>query len=173
VPKKAKVSHINTDIRELPNYLSVAELLENEANRFFPGKTEWRQRLCYTMLKWAEKPDSYYVSDFIHIKGMSWQGFHDWVDKYPDIAETYTAMKQQLGIRLAKGALLNKFNVGVAFRKMHRLDPEAIDDDAYHAALAAKKDGDKQASTFNIIMGDPKVQTAGDLKKEVDDINSK
>jgi len=29
--------------------------MSDTSNNFYPSKSQWRERLCYTMLEWAEK----------------------------------------------------------------------------------------------------------------------
>lgn len=159
VIKKAasKIVNHSVESREIANSHSWHDAIDKEAFIFFPSKHQWREKLIYTMEKFAELDSTLTVLQFTHKYKIPYQTLVTWVNKYPDIKEAYTLMKSAMAMRRQVGAIENKLNMAAAYKDMHRYDPDwGKEVDQYHAAL--KKEEDKQAHTFVVNLGRPQVQ---------------
>lgn len=153
----SKITNHSVTSSEIANSHSWYDAIDKEAFIFFPSKHEWRQKLIYTMEKFSESPDSLTVLQFTHRYKIPYQTLVGWLAKYPDLKEAYGLMKSSMAMRRQVGAIKNDLNMAAAYKDMHRYDPTwGKEVDQYHADL--KKEEEKQAHTFVVNVGRPKVQ---------------
>jgi len=146
----SKIDHSKTELRELSKTRTTADHIRNEAYMFFPDRDSWREQLIYTLYRWAEleqvdykdKPINVDLVQFCMEYRISRSSLYGWAEQYPDIKKALDEVKLILACRRRIGALTKNFDKDVAFRDMHKYDPEWIDIDKYHAAL--KKDEEVQ-----------------------------
>ena len=119
----------------------------------FPGKTECRERLCYTLMLWAGQDDALDIQQFSDFYGIDRDILRRWAIKYPeDIGVAFKNAKLTLGLRKRLGALKRTYDASIAFKDMHVLDSDYLEINAYHAALKSGEDRDGQV--FNITLPD-------------------
>lgn len=120
---------------ELSNSRTFMDFLDEEALQYFPGKDDWRKRLCYTMLLWAEKSTSLDIVQFYIAYKIPKHTMWDWCVKYPDIAAAYKQMKYILGCNRRVGTMTKKLDGNFAYKDMHILDDEWDGINKYNASL--------------------------------------
>ena len=139
--KVIKKTNISTDsVKEsktsnsmlLSENVSWADFMEGDAQRFFPGKDQWRRRLIHTLLTWADQEDSLELMQFCVKYKIPYRTFHNWLDRFPDLKEVFDQVKLMLGSRRRVGATHNKYNLTMILRDLHHYDPGEIDINAYN-----------------------------------------
>lgn len=136
----AKRSNPNTPPVELPKDCSYLEYLKEDAFRFFPGKQEWRSRVCASLYSFPEEKDEFKmpvveVMQFCELYKIPYTTLLMWVNMYDDISHAYKYMKLRLASRRRIGALHRRYDKDVVFKDLHNYDPEWDAVNKYHAAL--------------------------------------
>jgi hypothetical protein len=157
----SKTINNSTDIQLLTTSGTWCEYLNEDAFMMFPGKDDWRKRFMYTLLEWASKEDSLEITDFAIAMKMRRRTLYKWAEEYEDIKDALDNARLIIGSRRRKGALTRKFDKDVAFKDMHKYDPEWIEINKYHSEM--RKDEDKQAHTFIINDIKPRIVTKEEM----------
>lgn len=132
--------------------VSWMDLKKSEAYMNYPQKDDWRNRFIYTLFQWGEREDSLFIEDFCLAYKIPRRYIYRWSNAYEDIKEALEDIKIFIGSRRRKGALLNKFNYGAAYRDMHLYDPDwGPQVDKYHADLKIE-DEKKNAGTKIVVV---------------------
>ncbi len=163
-----KITKRNTDVNEISNGRTWMDFLDKETLQLYPGRDDWRKRLIYTMLKWAENKKSIEVLQFCMKYKIPRQTLYDWTKQYPDIGEAYQNMKLLISCNRKVRSMEKELDKDSAYRDMHVLDPEWHDVNKYHSEL--KKDEGSTASTFNIHLHKPDVDNAEELKRKIENV---
>jgi len=109
--------------------------MSDTSNNFYPSKTQWRERLRYSMLEWSEKESSLEVEQFCIEYKIPKRTLYHWAKQYDDIRQTIDDVKIIIASRRRVFSMTNKINGNYAYRDMHRLDPSWVEVDQYHANL--------------------------------------
>lgn len=144
---KNKVIKSSTIIKSLDTPSRDCEWLEylgEESLRLYPGKNDWRKRLCVTMLRWACNDDSLEIQQFCMHYGIPYITLKNYVDTYSDVKGVYDEVKLRLASRRRIGALKRIYDKDVVFKDLHTYDPEWVEINAYHARL--KKEVEERSS---------------------------
>ena len=168
----------NTNIKLLPlnSQRTWQSFVSEECYSLFPDRDEWRKRFCYTLLEWAEKPDSLEIADFAIEQRLRRQTIYDWAKKYKDIADAYEMAKLIIATRRRRGAMLKQLDGNYAYKDMHRYDKEWAEINEYLARL--KKDEGPANPTVTVLLSKPDVLSKEDMdsgitsKKEKDQATS-
>lgn len=164
-------SHPNMSLQPLSKNASWSEYIQNKSFTLFPEKKDWRKRLVFTLLEWAQKDTSLDMIGFIEeMKLFDRKTLYRWEQKYPDIKEGLEMARLLIASRHYTGALTRKLDKDVAFKDMHRLDSEWLEINKYHADL--KKDETHQPCTFIIRDDKPKIISKEELADQVKAINA-
>jgi len=157
VSKKESLKNTNStsDPRELSNSRSWSDFVDKETIEIYCAKSEWRERLIYTMYKWSEKPTSLEVLQFCMEYKIPYMTLREWERKYPDIGQAYTNLKLNLACHRRLGSMNKKLDGAYAYKDMHIYDPEWLAINKYHSEM--KKEEDKQSHTFVINTGKPTI----------------
>lgn len=131
----AKINNHTMDKLELSNSRSFIDYLDEDSLRIYPGKDEWRKRLCYTMLKWGDREDALDIIQFCRAYKIPKSTLQGWVNRYPDIEKAFNEMKLFLGCNRRIGAMTRKLDTSAAYRDMHELDESWDRVNKYHAKL--------------------------------------
>jgi|SRR5579859_472285 len=153
-PQNNKQSQILPKTHTLSNYLSD---LPKEAFMAHPGKTEWRERLIYTLCHWLYTTDGMEKEEFLFEYKIPRGTFYMWRDQYEDIQKAVTEVKVFLASRRRVGVMKKKLEYSSAYRNMHEYDPEWKKVDEYHNNL--KIDVQKEAKADLTNQGIPFVVT--------------
>jgi hypothetical protein len=141
---KGKTPQNNTDPIELSKSRTWENFIDKDVFLIYPGKNESRKRFMLAMLRWAEQEDSLEITDFAIEMRIRRQTIYEWAEKYQDLKETFEFVKLMLGSRKRKGALLRKYDKDVAFKDMHKYDPEWLEINQYHAKLKDQEQGNEK-----------------------------
>ena len=145
--KRTKAKHNST----VPQFISKNhDWLDNQALIFFPEKADWRKRLNYSMMKWAEDDNALEIGQFCMDYKVSKHTLREWVLKYPDVAEAYKQMKYMIATRRKVGCIKKQYDPASCFKDMHTLDEDWIAVDQYHNNL--KKDIQNDNTTKVIVL---------------------
>lgn len=145
LPKKAnKTSTIPMEISRSHDWL------DNQSFIFFPEKADWRKRLIFSMLKWAEDKEALEIGQFCIAYKISKHTLREWVIKYPDVADAYKQMKYMIASHRKVGCMTKKLDYTSCFKDMHNYDEEWIEVDKYHNNL--KKDIQNDNTTKVIVL---------------------
>ena len=167
-PSTNSNKHHNTKIQEITKYASWQESLAATEFIAYPGKDQWRERFIYTLLKWAEHPDSLTIMDFCIEYKMDRNTLYRWAEEYPDIKAAYERIKLILANRRYKGALKKNLDKDVVFKDMHRMDPEWDDINRYWAAMKRDEQHANAATKIVIEMERaPNSNLVKERKKEI------
>lgn len=156
--------HHNTKTQEITKFADWQTAIEAESFMNYPGKEEWRQRLIYTMLKWAELPTSETIMDFCIDYKLDVDTLKYWADKYPDLGKAYKIFKRILGNKSYKGAKHKIYDKDVVFKNLHTYDPDFDEVNKYWAEL--KKQDDPQLRASAKIIVEMEATPTTDLVKE-------
>lgn len=164
--KKSLLKNTNStsDPRELSNSRTWVDFLDQETTEIYASKDEWRERLCYTMMKWSERPTSLEIQQFCTEYKIPYTTLREWLEKYPDIKKSYAAAKLTLACHRRVGSMTKKLDGTYAYRDMHMYDPEWHQVNKYHSDM--KKDEEKQAHTFIISGEKPRIISKQDMVDE-------
>jgi len=154
-----KVPYVLSKTRTWSDFMDPNTLLNN------PSQEAWRLRLATTMLLWAENPDSLEIQQFCMEYKIPRTSLYEWSKKYEDVGKAYRQMSLMIATRRRLGSMRKQLDGHYAYRDMHKLDPEWLDINEYHAGL--KKDEDKVSHTFIINASKPEVTPRGpqEIKK--------
>lgn len=161
--KNTQSSQPNTEILPLAKNRTWIELIDAASYNMFPEKDDWRRRLMYTLFLWAEEEESLQLQDFCTQYKIPRSTLYEWRDKYNDLGEVVNQVKLILGARRLKGALKKDFDKEVVFKDIHKLDPEYLDINKYHAELK-KNEGPaeiKQIVEYREITSNLKAREVG------------
>jgi hypothetical protein len=165
--KSLKTNNDSIALTSLSNNRTWIEMIQDNAFMMFPEKDDWRKRFSLTLMEWAAREDSLDITDFTLEMKMHRSMFYRWIDKYPDIKQTYETAKLMLASRRRKGALTKRFDKDVVFKDLHKYDSEWLEINKYHSDM--KKDEEKQAHTFIISDSKPRVVSKEELLKNKED----
>lgn len=158
--------HSNTKIQEITKFTDWQSAIEAESYMNYPGKEEWRQRLIYTMLKWAELPTSETIMDFCIEYKLDRDTLKYWADKYPDIGAAYKIFKRILGNKAYKGAKHRQFDKDVVFKNLHTYDDDFDVVNRYWAELKKTDDKSQQGvGKFTLVMEEAPVTDRVPVRK--------
>lgn len=176
--KKTQTTNNNSDspglakkVSVLTNRRSIADFVKNDAYMYFPDKLDWRNRFCATVMEWAEREDSLELVDFVLEIRMLRKTFNEWQEKYPDIKEAVDFARLMIGSRKRKGALYRKYDKDVAFRDMHKYDPDWLEINKYHSDM--RKAEEVKPTTFVIHTDKPEIVSKEEMENEIAQINGK
>lgn len=142
-------------LQEIAKFPTWQEATEAIAFMNFPAKADWRKRLIYTMLKWAELPTSETIMDFCIDYKIDRTTLKEWADTYEDIGQAYIRFKQILGNKSYKGAKHKQFDKDVVFKNLHTYDDEFETVNRYWSDLKKTEQPDVSASTRIIVEMEP------------------
>lgn len=162
-----KNTHHNSTFQGISNSRSWVDFLDKESLLLFPAKDDWRKKLAFTMIKWAEKKSSLEIMEFCIEYKIPRRTLLEWVEKYEDIKQVYEDMKLILASHRRVGSMRRKLDGQYAYKDMHVLDPEWKAINKYHADL--KKEEDQQKHIFVINDQKPHVITKEELKGQQDE----
>lgn len=136
----AKRSKPNTPPEKLTKNGSYMDYLSDEAFRLFPGKEDWRKRLCASIYAFPEEKDEFglhvvEVLQFCDLYKIPYKTYCNWVNAYDDVRQAHETMKLKLGSRRRVGALHRRYDKDIVFKDLHKYDPEWDEVNKYHAAL--------------------------------------
>lgn len=163
-----EIPNNNIEIKPLTNKNTWRDFINNDAFMEFPEKDDWRKRFIVTLMEWAQKDDSLEITDFALDMKMRREKIYLWAQKYPDIGAAYEQAKLMIASRRKKGALTKKFDKDVVFKDLHRYDPEWLEINKYHSDM--KKEEEKQAHTFIINTGKPKIVSKEEMRGDIEEI---
>ena len=161
---KKETIQYSGDARELSNSRSWIDFLSKDTLAAYAGKDEWRERLIYTLLKWAEKPSSLEVMQFCIEFKLPYSTFKQWVEKYPEIKQAYSEAKLILACHRRVGSMNKKLDGAYAYKDMHVYDPEWLAINKYHSDM--KTEEAKQSHTFIINDAKPKIVSKEEMLAE-------
>ncbi len=161
---EAKVSQYSKDSLELSNSRTWIDFLDQETLSLYPGRDEWRQKLIYTMLTWAEKQASLEVMQFCLQYKIPYRTLKEWVDKYPEIKRAYDDVKLAIACHRRLGSMHKKLDGAYAYKDMHLYDPEWHAINKYHSDM--RKEEEKQAHTFIISNEKPRIVSKQEMITE-------
>jgi hypothetical protein len=164
----AKTLQYSGDARELSNSRTWMDFLSKETLNIYPGKDEWRQRLIYTLLKWAEKQTSLEIMQFCIEYKIPRSTLWEWVDKYPEVKEAYNNAKLAVACHRRMGSMNKKLDGAYAYKDMHMYDPEWHSINKYHSDM--RKEEEKQSHTFIINDSKPRIVTKEEMTSLVEGI---
>lgn len=141
-----------------------ADCIKNSSFELFPGKDDWRQRFVNDMYEWAQKDDSLEIQQFTMKMCMRRQTLYEWANQYPEIKEALCEVRLILASRRRIGALKKDFDKEVVFKDLHKLDPEWLEINKYHADLKTQEAHHNKVEF--VLIGKPEVQSAQDLEKQ-------
>lgn len=157
--RSAKVVSNNTqhEIIPLSNTRTVLDMIKKESVLNFPGNQEHRERLKYTLLKWAEQDNSLDIVQFCMEFKISRQTLYDLVKNHEDFKYVFDEAKLWLGCRRRVGAINRKYT-DIVFRDMYRYDSEWREVDQYNQTLKGDADANQ---TINVYL--PPVKETGQV----------
>lgn len=79
-----------------------ADLFSDSYFEAWPTNEHWRKRLCNEMIEFGEDPKSLYLLDFCSKKNIPRQRLYTLRDKYPDIAQAFENMMNNIGCNRCK-----------------------------------------------------------------------
>ena len=142
--KTVKTNTVPLEISKNHNWL------DNQAFIFFPEKADWRNRLCYSMIKWAEDSNSLEIGQFCILYKVSYWTLREWVAQYPEVAQAYRNMKYLIASHRKVGCMTKKLDYTSCFKDMHTYDDDWVSVDKYHNDL--KKDIQNDNTTKVIVL---------------------
>lgn len=163
-----EIPNNSIEIKPLTNTRTWTDFIQNDAYMQFPERQDWRNRFIYTLLEWAQKEDSIEITDFALDMKMRRKTINEWCLRYDDIKEAYEEAKLRIASRRKKGALTKRFDKDVVFKDLHRYDPEWLEINKYHSDM--KKEEEKQAHTFIINTGKPKIVSKEEMRGDIEEI---
>jgi hypothetical protein len=141
---KAKNNNPSTPIIPIAKNSNWLDGLSEQSFIHHPSKSEWRERLIFTLFEWLDKSEGIMIEAFLYEYKIPRMTIDAWCNKHADLKSAFTQAKIFMGARRRKGAIHNKFNYAAAFRDMHCYDSSWHQNvDQYHAKL--KADADQQA----------------------------
>lgn len=149
------------DGNELSNSRTWIDFLDKETLNLYPGRDDWRQRLIYTMMRWAEKSTSLEILQFCMEYKIPRMTLYEWTEKYPDVKDAYINMKLALACHRRVGTMNKKLDGAYAYRDMHMYDKEWDSVNKYHSDM--RKEEEKQAHTFIINDSKPRIVTKEEM----------
>lgn len=171
MPKKSNKNTQNTSNElGLSKTRSWMDFLDVSTLNAYPGRTEWRKRLIFSMLEWAQAADALEIKRFCVDFKIPYTTLQKWRNKYEEIEEAYSFMKMIIALNRREGSMRKILDGGYAYKDMHWYDEEWHSINKYHADL--KKEEEKQAHTFIINTDKPVVVSKAEmdeLMKERDD----
>ena len=141
---KGKTPQDNTRIEPLGKDCSYLDYLSDNSGRLFPEKDNWRLRLRYTMLWWADENNSFEIEQFCKAYGIPRRTLYFWRDKYPDIRQTIEDVRINIASTRRVGALTKRLDKDVVFKDIHKYDPEWLEINQYHAKLKDQEQGNEK-----------------------------
>lgn len=139
-----KAAHKNTtEEKELPNFTSYLDALENEAFMWHPEKQEWRKRFIFKLSKFfKDHPKALRLQDFCEATNYRMTKVKSFLINHVDIKECWDEIKLDLAHRRFKGfvgANDNFRNGNNLWKDIHRYDNEFHDVNQYHESLKAEE----------------------------------
>ncbi len=125
---------------------------------------EWRAQVKYSLMRWAEEDDSFFVQDFCTRYKISRFKLYAWADQYPDLKDALDHAKLLLASRKLKGALFKNLDKEVVYKDMHKLDPEYLEINKYHADLKRSEQPEAQQTIVIQEASDSGIPTAADKR---------
>jgi hypothetical protein len=135
--KEVKIKKINNSntLSELSNSRTFTDMVLSDSFNLFPGKDEWRQRLIFTLYKWAYDDTKFELMQFCYDFKISRSTLYEWRSKYEDINKAVACVLLILGMRRRLGALHGVLKESVVFKDMYKYDPEFIEINKYWSDL--------------------------------------
>lgn len=164
--KIQKISQSTNNELEMSNSRTWMDFLDKETLSLYPGRDEWRKRLIYTMHLWSEKNTSLEVMQFCLAYKIPYRTLKEWVDKYPEIKNSYDEVKLAIACHRRVGSMNKKLDGAYAYKDMHTYDPEWHKINKYYSDM--KKDEDKQPTTFIINTEKPRIVSKQEMQEEVE-----
>lgn len=160
----------------LPKSHTLSEYLNDfpsEAFMAHPSKSEWRERLIYTLCHWLYTTDGMEIEEFLFEYKIPRGTFYMWRDQYGDIKKALDEVKVFLASRRRVGVMKKRLDCFSAYRNMHDYDPEWRKVDEYHNKL--KIDVQKESKPEMINQGSSFVVTRclGDCSQVEGEIDTK
>ena len=140
---KAKTSNPNTKLETLSKDCSWLDYMQADSFRFFPGKTEWRKRLIYTMYASLDEADKkgrepIDLMQLCRKYKIKYTTLLHWTTIHDDIKEAYEDYKLFLACNRRLGTMHRELDKEAVYKDQHKYDPEWHTINKYHAALAAE-----------------------------------
>ncbi len=140
--EKTRLSEIekdNTHLKELPNFQSYADALENEAFMWHPEKQEWRKRFIFKLTKYfKDNPKALRLQDFCEATNYRITKIKNFFIEHEDIKEAWEEIRSQLGNKRFRGfvgAEENFKNGNNLWKDIHLYDDEFHKVNQYHQDL--------------------------------------
>ena len=116
-----------------------------------PISEEGIARLASELVEWATKDEeAWKVSQFYIAKGVGFNTWREWVDKYPILKDAQDAAKVAIGNRREVGALKNKLSATIASYTMPFYDLEWKSESERLAALKKKEEENRSNFVINL-----------------------
>lgn len=145
--KNNKTNHVSTDERKQTTYMSDIKEIGKDRHFHFYTKPEWKERLKYTMRIWSRKPTSIDLHQFIMEYDLNRQRIADFVKEDPEIKESWSDLKRNVGCNKRVGTMMKKYDGQYAYRDMHLYEPSWKEEvDLYHREMKT----DPAPSTINL-----------------------
>lgn len=161
-----KTTQSSIDPHELTKSTSIWDVVNSDTTLLYnPSKEEWRKKLCYTILKWANQDTSTNIKSFCAEWNIPYYLIQEWLQKYPDLKRVWNEAKLRIGIRRQDRAEVKQMDASLVRLSLHTYDQEWLDINQYHADLK-NQEGESQAAV-NIYLGKPEVLSSEELLLEV------
>lgn len=108
--KKTKITNPNIPLPTLAKPCGVKErlrrLCEEEGREAIPITQQFIENMAEEIIEWADKEDSFLLSEFYNPRGYSDQRLLNWKNKYPVFAAAYQYAKETIGARRIKKRII-------------------------------------------------------------------
>jgi hypothetical protein len=131
----------------------------------YPGRDEWRKRLCFTLLYEGSLGEMVVQKEFCWKYKISMRSIERWIRDYPDIADAWQDFKESLAAHRYIGCIKRKYDSYSAFRDIHLLDGKEDAVNRYHLELKKLKDMEEQIR-YLVEIVKPKTITAIEMQEQ-------
>lgn len=128
-----------------------------------PVTFNWLLRAAKSIKEYADKDDTYRISDWHDINGMTERDYYKFVAKYDIFKEAHEYLKRRIASRKDKGALMGKYNVIAAYKNMDQYCNVTKASLEFQANLRNQEQGN--GPTFNLLMNT--IESTGQVKPRI------
>lgn len=97
--------------------------LDPAAYNAYPANEQWKERLIYTMVNWAQHENGVEIGEFCSKYHFEIDTLENWAHQHEDIARAYKIMKQEIATRRRVLTIWKKVDGSYAYKDMHWYDP--------------------------------------------------
>lgn len=143
--------------------------LHPEAHHFYPGVSQLRERLIFTLHEWAQDPENIEIGQFTIKYQIPFQTMYEWIDTYPDVKQAWKQAKMMLASHRRVGSMKRKLDPKSCYRDMYKYDPSENEVDERASRLRTASDDNQQGNVIiKVVDVRPEVITKEDMKEEQD-----